>query len=426
MLYKQFFILIFASSIWANNLPIVSLIEFKGHKITKDYIIEREIQHPLDIPLDSSLADQDKDRLLNLGIFADVSWSMVPLADLTVILQYNLIESSLRILPAASPTYEEEYGWSFGGMFMIRNFRGKNENLTFAGSTGARKALFLSFNNPWIMGDHVSLRFMTGKSNTMHPFLDYEQNTLTSEIIFGRYFGYKHKASIGFELERKTFTSKIDTLEYLSINPLGSYSYDTRDVYRDPSKGLLITQGFFSILDLENDMNNLWWLQSYSIYHTINNSIKKLTAAFNISFLTTFGDIDEVFVSWLGGAENVRGWSIPNRSIYSNLDNKFRFGNHSAVFSAELRQTIIPTQVFATEFMDWKQEYGLALVGFFDLGYISRKKENLFSHLPMIGIGFGFRVPFPMAGTVGLDYGWGYRNGIFIDQALHLVIGQKF
>ena len=426
MLYKQFFILIFASSIWANNLPIVSSIEFKGHKITKDYIIKREIQHPLDIPLDSSLADQDKDRLLNLGIFADVSWRMVPLADLTVILQYNLIESSLRILPAASPTYEEEYGWSFGGMFMIRNFRGKNENLTFAGSTGARRSYFLSFNNPWIMGDHVSLRFMTGKSNTMHPFLDYEQNTLTSEIIFGRYFGYKHKASIGFELERKTFTSKIDTLEYLSINPLGSYSYDTRDVYRDPSKGLLITQVFFSILDLENDMNNLWWVQSYSIYHTINNSIKKLTAAFNMSFLTTFGDIDEVFVSWLGGAENVRGWSIPNHSIHSNLDNKFRFGNHSAVFSAELRQTIIPTQVFATELMDWKQEYGLTLVGFFDLGYTSRKKEDLFSHLPMIGIGFGFRVPFPMAGTVGLDYGWGYRNGSFIDQALHLVVGQKF
>ena len=133
---------IFASSIWTNNIPIASSIEFKGHKITKDYIIEREIQHPLDIQLDSSLADQDKDRLLNLGIFADVSWSMVPLADLTVILQYSLIESSLRILPAASPAYEEEYGWSFGGMLMIRNFRGKNENLTFAGSTGARKSFF--------------------------------------------------------------------------------------------------------------------------------------------------------------------------------------------------------------------------------------------------------------------------------------------
>ena len=426
MLYKQCLILIFVSSIWASNPHIVSSIEFKGHKITQDYIIEREIHHQLDIPLDSALADQDKDRLLNLGIFADVSWSMVPLADLTVILQYSLIESSLRILPAASPAYEEEYGWSFGGMLMIRNFRGKNENLTFAGSTGARKSFFLSFNNPWIMGDHVSLRMDAGQSNTNHPFLDYEQNTITSEIIVGRYFGYKHKASIGFELEKKTFTGRIDTLEYLSINPMGSYSYDTRDVYRDPSKGVLITQGFFSILNLEKDKNNLWWVQSYSLYHTLNTSLKKLTAGFNFSFLTTFGDIDEVFVSWLGGSQNVRGWSIPTKSIYSNLDNKFRFGNHSAVFSAELRQTIIPTKVFKTQLMDWKQEYGLTVVGFFDVGYTSREKADLFNHLPMIGTGLGIRIPFPMIGMVGLDYGWGYRDGSFIDQALHLVIGQKF
>ena len=426
MLNKLFSILVLISFVCGNTLPTVSSIEFKGHKITKDYIIQREIQHPLDIPLDSSLADQDKDRLLNLGIFADVSWNMVPLEDLTVILQYNLVESSLRILPAASPTYEEEYGWSFGGMLMIRNFRGKNENLTLAGSTGARESYFLSFNNPWIMGDHVSLRFMTGRSNTIHPFLNYEQNTLTSEIIMGRYFGYKHKASIGFELERKTFTSSIDTLEYFSINPLGSYSFDTRDVYRDPSKGLLITQGFFSILDLEKEMNNFWWIQSYSIYHTINKSDKKLTAGFNISFLTTFGEIDEVFVSWLGGEQNVRGWSIPTNDIYSNTNNKFRFGNHSAVFSAELRQTIIPTQVFKTELMEWKQEYGLSLVGFLDVGYTSREKEDLFSYLPMVGTGFGIRIPFPMVGTFGLDYGWGYRNGSFIDQALHLVVGQKF
>lgn len=426
MLYKLFLTLIFLSSIWASNPPIVSSIEFKGHKITQDYIIEREIHHQLDIPLDSALADQDKDRLLNLGIFADVSWNIIPLEDLTIILQYNLIESSLRILPAASPAYEEEYGWSFGGMLMIRNFRGKNENLTLAGSTGARKSYFLAFNNPWIIGDHVSLRFMAGQSNTNHPFLDYEQNTVTSEIIFGRYFGYRHKANIGFELERKTFSGSIDTLEYLSINPLGSYSFDTRDVYRDPSKGILITQGFFSILDLEKEMNNFWWVQSYSIYHTINKSIRKLTAAFNISFLTSFGDIDEVFISWLGGAQNVRGWSIPTNSIYSNLDNKFRFGNHSAVFSAELRKTIIPTKVFTTDLMDWKQEYGLAVVGFFDVGYTSREKADLFHHLPMIGTGFGIRVPFPMVGMVGLDYGWGYRNGDFIDQALHLVVGQKF
>ena len=142
--------------------------------------------------------------------------------------------------------------------------------------------------------------------------------------------------------------------------------------------------------------------------------------------MTTFGNVDEVFISWLGGIENVRGWSIPTKSIYKNVDNKFRFGNHSAVFSSELRQTIIPTKVLSNELMNWKQEYGLTLIGFLDLGFTSRIKEDLFNNLPMIGMGFGFRIPFPMIGTVGLDYGWGYRHANFIDQALHLTVGQKF
>ena len=46
--------------------------------------------------------------------------------------------------------------------------------------------------------------------------------------------------------------------------------------------------------------------------------------------------------------------------------------------------------------MDWKQEYGLTLIGFFDIGYTSRNNKDLFNESPMIGTGIGFRVPFPM------------------------------
>ena len=44
----------------------------------------------------------------------------------------------------------------------------------------------------------------------------------------------------------------------------------------------------------------------------------------------------------------------------------------------------------------------------------------------MSGMGFGFRIPAPMIGMIGLDYGWGQRDGKIVDQTLHLIIGQKF
>ena len=308
MIHRLLLICLSVPLVWADQQPIVSAIEFKGHLITKDYIIEREIQHPIDVPLDSVVARGDRDRLYNLGIFSDVTWRAIPLEDLTVILEYKVIETSLRILPAGGPAYEEEYGWSLGGMLRINNFRGRNEKFMLGGSTGARRAYFFTFKNPWIIGDHVSLDIMTGKSITAHPFLPYERNMATAEINLGRYFGYNHKARVGFEWEKKTFNNDEDTLEYSYIAPQGSYIYDTRDIYRDPSKGMLIVQGFYSHIELDSDKRNLWWSQSYSFYHSLVKSERKLTAAFNVSYLTTFGDVDEVWVSWLGGSETVRGW----------------------------------------------------------------------------------------------------------------------
>ena len=142
--------------------------------------------------------------------------------------------------------------------------------------------------------------------------------------------------------------------------------------------------------------------------------------------MTTFGDVDEPLVSWLGGSETVRGWSIPDQSIYKNNDNAYRFGNHFVIISIELRQTIIPTSVFTTNLFNWKQEYGLSAIAFLDVGLISRERKELFGGLPMSGMGFGFRIPAPMIGMIGLDYGWGQRDGKIVDQTLHLIIGQKF
>ena len=426
MIHRLLLICLSVPLIWADQQPIVSAIEFKGHLITKDYIIEREIQHPIDVPLDSAVARMDRERIYNLGIFADVTWRAIPLEDLTVILEYKVIETSLRFLPGGGPVYEEDYGWSFGGMLRINNFRGRNEKFMLGGSTGARRAYFFTFNNPWIVGDHVSLDVMTRKSITAHPFLPYERNVTTAEINLGSYFGYNHKARVGFEWEKKTFSNDEDTLEYYYIAPQGSYIYDTRDIYRDPSKGILIVQGLYSHVEFNSDKQNIWWSQSYSFYHTLVKRKRKLTAAFNVSYLTAFGDVDEVWVSWLGGAKTVRGWSIPNSTIYINVDNAYRFGNHFAIISTELSQTIIPTSVFTTDLFNWKQEYGLSAIAFVDVGFINKERKKLFGELPMAGIGFGFRIPAPMIGKIGLDYGWGYRDGKFIDQVLHLVIGQKF
>ena len=71
--YKGLFLFsLLISTLFAEKgyTPKISAIEFQGNTKTLDYIIKREIQHPLYAPLDSIRADEDRNRLENLGIFS--------------------------------------------------------------------------------------------------------------------------------------------------------------------------------------------------------------------------------------------------------------------------------------------------------------------------------------------------------------------
>ena len=52
-----------------DHRPIISAIEIRGNIKTQDYILRREVLHPLDEPIDSVLIIEDRNRLDNLGLF---------------------------------------------------------------------------------------------------------------------------------------------------------------------------------------------------------------------------------------------------------------------------------------------------------------------------------------------------------------------
>ncbi|GIR23100.1 hypothetical protein CM15mP37_06050 [bacterium] len=172
----KFFGLALAASthlLFSQNF-LVSEVTHSGNSFTKDYVIAREIQHPINAPLDSSIAIQDRNRLINLGIFAEVKWKAVPLEDFSYRLEYQIIENSKffggRFIGAALPAYEEDLGWSFGGGGQLRNFRGRNESIGVAFSRGGRNTFGFQFSNPWISGDHVSLDGDLAIMDYSHPF----------------------------------------------------------------------------------------------------------------------------------------------------------------------------------------------------------------------------------------------------------------
>ena len=407
---------------------IISSIDIRGHQHTKEYVIKREIQHPLNVQLDSTLAQADRTRIENLGIYSMVTWQAVPLEDGSVKLRYHVIESS-RFFPMLAPSYEEDTGWSvvIGGI--VKNVRGRNESLTIGGLIGGVDAYGFDFNNPWIFGDHVSLSLEVGKHFSNHVFLPYERQVSTFEINIGRYFGYEKRINVGLEYEKKDFIGDSTTIEYYYFAPQGSFAYDTRDIYTDPSKGIYIFHSaqYYKYLDMES--RSLFWTQSYSAYASPIKGNRKTTVGANLTLNSIHGDLyKEMFMYGLGGGYSVRGWKIETRNLYEQGKQQYRFGFYSAISSLELRQTIIPR--FAIEqpspFGPVKSELGLQAVLFIDGGVAGDNWHDLSKASPMYGAGLGVRIPAALAGIIRFDYGWSFYEGAAVESSFHFSVGQKF
>jgi outer membrane protein insertion porin family len=168
-----FLLLVVLSNLLGSGYsPSISSIQIYGNSKTLDYIIEREIHHTLHTILDSTIAEEDRNRLENLGIFSEVSWKVIPLQDKSAILKYIVIESIQKTPPGVFPVYEEDTGWSLVGGWIIQNFRGRNQTLQLGGSIGGMDTYGFNFFDPWIFCNHVSLSLSSCKSSFHHNFLN--------------------------------------------------------------------------------------------------------------------------------------------------------------------------------------------------------------------------------------------------------------
>ena len=402
--------------------PRITAIEIKGNEKTLDYIIEREIQHRIGVPLDSTMAKADRNRLENLGIFSDVEWFAIPLEDGTAILSFRIMESIQRTPPGVLPTYEEDTGWSLVGGWIIKNFRGRNQTLQLGGSIGGKDTYGLNFVDPWIFGNHISFALNLGRSIYNHNFLERIISINSFKLGLGKWFGNNIKTSTGLKYERKTFSNDYNSSSFLYFVPDFSITYDTRDIYWNPSRGVRFSQYVYHMEGIQPQNYSLtFWRQSYSGFIKLNSKDEKLIFAVNTSINRKWGDKDEFWLNYFGDSFTIRGWLLPTKNLYSSLKESWRFGHESIHATVELRKDIIPKYVTS-----YGTEFGLGVVAFYDIGKIANDWQKLMEISPMSGAGFGIRIPFPMIDVLRFDYGWGYRNGEWNSGAFHWGIQQKF
>lgn len=400
-----------AQTNWVSGINII------GQEVTKEYIIRREIQHPVSAVLDTLIANEDRDRIENLGIFSHVSWDYLPKEDGTGELKYFVIES-WRYLPGVVPIYSEEYGWIYSGGLIVNNFRGRDQTLSVGGEFGGRFAYGIEYSDPWIAGDHISFSAAVGKNFWKHPFLPLDVTSKDIGFGFGKYFGYTIKTQLKLGVSEQSLS---DGTLYRTIAFDFEPMYDTRDLYAAPSKGVVVVYNLRQELDVTGNQQHRFYLgQSYSVFHTLAEKEKKLVVGANITGNFLFGDNNHNYFSqYIGGAETIRGWTPPDSADFVN--DPLRFGKNLLMASFELRQAIIPR--YSTQF---GTEFGLTVIGFMDVGIAGDEINRLLQEEPMLGIGLGIRFPIAILQTLRFDYGFGYRDGKWSNPVFHFSVGHKF
>ena len=396
-------------------------IEIKGNRITKDYIIHREIHHAINVPYDSVLASEDKNRIDNLGIFSDVKFYLQGNGDGTSTLFYEVIET-WRIFPVPIVRYEEETGWAFGGVGFIKNFRGRNQDFSVFAAGGGTSFKGVVFKDPWIAGDHISLEAEVIDIFFEHPYRQYDFTVTNLELKLGKFFGYKRKLWVTFQYKDRnvTYLNQTPELNHLHFVTEFEFHFDTRDLYVNPSRGMIYRFSMNPEYGLNSGSpNNVAIFNQVSFFKTLIQGRRNWVSGVSFSVQKWFGPGIDYQEQLIGGQKSVRGWSIPD--TVSIVNEEFRTGLNIYNASVELRQTVIPKYItrFGTEF-------GMILVEFFDMGIVDDNFLNLWDKSPIFGVGFGVRIFIPGAKLLRLDYAWGYYERKFQSPELHFDIGHKF
>ena len=146
-------------------------------------------------------------------------------------------------------------GISYGLGLKIFNLQGENQELVFGGIYGNENLYFLKFSDPWIFGNHISININLYQfSNNKFCFINnlkYSYKYNINGFKIGSGFNIKNYTKFKFEIGFNKNTLTPDSLvtynfefsEYQNIEFGSNYIYDSRNIYNDPTNGLLFNIG---------------------------------------------------------------------------------------------------------------------------------------------------------------------------------------
>jgi len=381
---------------------IVEAITLNGNDQTQDYVILREFNTKPGQVFNQEILKKDLRRVFNLGFFSEVNPTFDPgSAQDRVVINLAVQETRSSTINFGGGFGERE-GW-FGFVDLsVNNLFGTGQGMMVRGQSGQEMTTYqFKYTNPWFLperlGDHAALSLRRWYTIGRDIYLNDQSGVYNGfDISLARPFLEDFSIAYTLGSERVSPYSTATFEAYQSDTIGATISYDTRDVWLNPTKGM-----FYSV-----SLKQGWK------YTTLVDNFFKITADANHFIPVTdnqvfafhggagigFGDIPIGEEFWAGGPNTVRGYYV----------SEAKRGTRKLIFNFEYRMFF--TDMFQGVF-------------FYDLGnawYLGAPVPANF----ISGWGPGVRVNTPL-GPIRLD--WGVPTGkAFGEGIMHFSIGQAF
>ena len=401
-----FFILILPSTALADldeslfpqyeNTEITD-ITITGHKITKDYIITRELQLQVGRSFNLNILKDDIQRLDNLMIFSSIT--VIPTDTPNgVALEFNVRELPWMI-PYLKLSFTEENGWSAGPSLSALNMFGRDINLTGYLTFGGQTTYFFRFINPWFRGNHISIDFTAAHLNRLNKLSAFEETSDEVTLSLGRYLAQIGRA----KLILSYFGVGSDT-DYHTLDPdnrdnffrMGaSLGFDSRDSYTNSHHGWLN-----EIKLLRTDGTGSYWTYEIDVqrYQPVSDcQTLLLNSLVTLQTGTVGKDIPEYLQYFMGGANTIRGYDVDELPLTL-------FGKNQLIFTVEYQLILLKVREY--EIYKWAMNAGLELALFSDTGIAWSRNEDFSANRAKTGFGIGLRALVPGVNEVRFDLGF--------------------
>jgi outer membrane protein insertion porin family len=374
----------------------ITEIRIAGNRVTREFVIRREIWSEEGAPLDPGLVAQDLTRLENLALFGSVVVTPIPM-DEGVALDFEFTEMPW-LIPFPAVKWNEQNGFSFGLGVSSPNFLGYGATLSLNAVFGGTTTVSFRGAHPWISGDHFSIELLAYHSERRNTLLEFDEKSDRVEAILGYHIGRFGRlgGNIGYwgvASDQDGITLHPGNRDDMFLAGL-SVGYDSRDSWRVPHRGW---RGTLSSEVLLGDADTRTISLDVTRYQPI---VDRHTLAFGPLISYREGKVGEQIPSYdqyfLGGSNSVRGFKL------EELGKKI-FGKNRLLASAEYRYLALPVRPFGI--FRWSVAIGAELATFADIGVIWNEPEQFAMSRTRFGYGAGVRVLFPVVDMIRFDVG---------------------